>query len=205
MYIFVGLGNPGPDYAMDRHNVGFRVIQSLCARAGGTWRESRHQSLLAKIEVQQAAPEEATDPPEARQVLLVQPLTYMNLSGDAVAPLCAFYQRTPADVLVIHDDLELPFGRVMLKRGGGESGHRGLLSVSQSLGSRDYLRLRFGIGRPTSAEISISDYVLSPFSEEEEEAIPDLITHATDALQCCCEHGEVQAMNRFNRRKSSSQ
>lgn len=190
-WIVVGLGNPGAKYAADRHNIGFQVVNALCQRAGGTWRESQYQSLLAKVACGSSD----------QEALLVQPMTYMNLSGQAIAPLCQFYQLDPSQVLVVHDDLELPFGRVMLKKGGGESGHRGLLSVTDSLETRGYLRLRFGIGRPPSPDIEIPDYVLSPFSEEEELLLPELIAHCADAVECCCEEGESRAMNLFNKRK----
>jgi PTH1 family peptidyl-tRNA hydrolase len=190
MWIVVGLGNPGGQYASDRHNIGFDVVDELCETAGGEWLESQHQCLLAKVSTE-----------SDQEVLLVKPLTYMNLSGNAVSPLCDYYQLTAAHVLIVHDELELPFGRTQLKRGGGESGHRGLLSVTEALGSRDYLRLRFGIGRPVSTDIAISDYVLSPFSDEEQPLLPDLVTYAADTIRCCCEQGEQKAMSQFNRRR----
>lgn len=191
MWIVVGLGNPGDRYTDDRHNIGFRVVDALLQQAEGSWQTSRFQSLLAKVHCGTAD----------QHALLVQPQTYMNLSGEAVSPLCHFYHTEPSHVLIVHDELELPFGRIQLKRGGGESGHRGLLSISDSLGSRNYLRLRFGIGRPPTSDVQIADYVLSSFSEQEEVELPDLIEHAVAAIRCCCVEGENKAMNRFNSRR----
>ena len=135
--LVVGLGNPGPDYDRTRHNVGFRVVELLAARAGGG-RFSKHKANADVLEGRLAG----------RRAVLAVPRTYMNVSGGPVAGLLRYYGVAPADLVVVHDDLDLGFGVVRLKLGGGEGGHNGLRSISTSIGTKDYLRVRFGIGRP---------------------------------------------------------
>lgn len=187
-WIIVGLGNPGPRYARDRHNAGFHVVDALAKELGLTLQPQHSHSLGGTARL------------GAAEVVLVQPQTYMNLSGEAVAPLADYYDVEDDHILVIHDELELPLGRLKFKRGGGEAGHRGLLSISEWLDTRDYPRLRFGIGRPSEPSDTISDYVLRPPSPEEEELWEAAIQQAVAMIRCCCQEGLTQAMNLWNGR-----
>ncbi|MBV9920352.1 MAG: aminoacyl-tRNA hydrolase [Pseudonocardia sp.] len=181
--LVVGLGNPGPEYADTRHNVGFRVVELLATRAGGG-RFSRHRSNSDVLEGRLAG----------RRVVLAKPRTYMNVSGAPVAGLVRYYG---GELVVVHDDLDLGFGVVRLKQGGGEGGHNGLRSISTSLGTKDYLRVRFGIGRPPGRQ-DPADYVLRRFSAAERKELEfavDLAADATEALLC---EGLEPTQNRFH-------
>lgn len=190
MLLVVGLGNPGKKYAATRHNVGFNVVEALAARHGGTpWRE-RYRGLVSEAVL-----------PGQRAVLL-EPQTYMNLSGESVALAVGYYKLQASDVVVVHDELDVPLGEVRLKVGGGEAGHNGLKSVSRHLGARDYLRLRVGIGRPPKDfRGDISDFVLQAFAPDEGGVISDVIDRACTAIAQIAERGVDFAMNETNRRK----
>lgn len=169
--LVVGLGNPGPEYEATRHNVGFRVVELLAARAGGG-RFSKHRTNADVLEGRLAG----------RRVVLAKPRTYMNLSGGPVAGLAHYFSVPVADVVVLHDELDLDFGVVRLKRGGGEGGHNGLRSVSRSTGTRDYLRVRVGIGRPPGRQ-DPADFVLKDFSATERKELDLLVAEAADATE----------------------
>ncbi len=184
--LVVGLGNPGPDYAATRHNVGFRVVELLAARAGGG-RFAKHRSNSDVLEGRLAG----------RRVVLAKPRTYMNVSGGPVAGLVKYFSVEPADLVVVHDDLDLGFGVIRLKRGGGEGGHNGLRSISQSLGTKDYLRLRFGIGRPPGRQ-DPADFVLRRFSGAEAKELDLAVDLAADAAEALLTDGLEPAQNRFH-------
>ena len=184
--LVVGLGNPGPEYAATRHNIGFHVVDVLAARAGGG-RFSRHRTNADVLEGRLAG----------RRVVLAKPRTYVNLSGGPVAGLARYFSVPVADIIVVHDELDLGFGVVRLKRGGGEGGHNGLRSVSQSLGSKDYLRVRFGIGRPPGRQ-DPADYVLKRFSATEAKELDLAIDLAADAAEALLTEGLEPAQNRFH-------
>jgi PTH1 family peptidyl-tRNA hydrolase len=184
--VVVGLGNPGPEYAQTRHNVGFRVVELLAARAGGG-RFSRHRSNAEVLEGRLAG----------RKVVLAKPRTFMNVSGGPVAGLVRYFSIEPADLVVVHDDLDLGFGVVRLKRGGGEGGHNGLRSISQSLGTKDYLRVRFGIGRPPGRQ-DPADFVLKRFSGAEAKELEFAVDLAADAAEALLSDGLEPAQNRFH-------
>jgi len=184
--LVVGLGNPGPDYAETRHNVGFRVAELLAARAGGG-RFSRHRSGADVLEGRLAG----------RRVVLAKPRTYMNLSGGPVAGLVRYFSVATEDLVVVHDDLDLGFGVVRLKRGGGEGGHNGLRAISQSLGAKDYLRVRFGIGRPPGRQ-DPADFVLKRFSAAERKELDLAVDLAADATEALVSEGLEPAQNRFH-------
>jgi PTH1 family peptidyl-tRNA hydrolase len=188
--LVVGLGNPGPDYAPTRHNVGFRVVELLAARAAGggsSGRFSKHRSNADVLEGRLAG----------RRVVLAKPRTYMNVSGGPVAALVRYFSVEPAELVVVHDDLDLGFGVVRLKRGGGEGGHNGLRSISQSLGTKDYLRLRFGIGRPPGRQ-DPADFVLKRFSAAEAKELELAVDLAADAAEALLSDGLEPAQNRFH-------
>jgi len=184
--LVVGLGNPGTEYAETRHNVGVRVAEVLAARAGGG-RFSKHKANADVLEGRLAG----------RRVVLAVPRTYMNVSGGPVAGLLRYYGVAPADLLVVHDDLDLGFGVVRLKQGGGEGGHNGLRSISASIGTKDYLRVRFGIGRPPGRQ-DPADFVLKRFSGAERKELEFAVDLAADAAEALLRDGLEPAQNRFH-------
>jgi PTH1 family peptidyl-tRNA hydrolase len=182
-WMVIGLGNPGPRHARNRHNVGQMVADHLAGVIGGRFTVHRGQSEV----LQGRLPSTGGGVPGPR-VVLVKPTSFMNVSGGPVSGVVRFF-RVPLDrLLVIHDDLDLDFGQLRLKQGGGEGGHNGLRSISQSLGSRDYARLRVGIGRPPGRQ-DPADFVLRDFSSSERAELELLLAEAADAVAQVVEHG----------------
>ncbi|KMY23881.1 aminoacyl-tRNA hydrolase [Actinobaculum suis] len=175
MYVVVGLGNPGPRYVGTRHNIGHDVVECLAQRASGTLSAHR-QTRTHQLSVR------AGYGPEAQRVILATLDTYMNTSGGPTAALLRYYDCPPENLIVIHDELDLPHGTLKLKRDGGEGGHNGLKSISQALGTKNYIRLRFGIGRPPGRQ-DPADYVLGRFSGAEKKDLGTLIEEAADAAE----------------------
>jgi peptidyl-tRNA hydrolase, PTH1 family len=184
--LVVGLGNPGPEYAETRHNVGVRVVELLAARAGGG-RFAKHKANADVLEGRLAG----------RRAVLAVPRTFMNVSGGPVAGLLRYYGVEPTDLVVVHDDLDLGFGVVRLKQGGGEGGHNGLRSISGSIGTKDYLRVRFGIGRPPGRQ-DPADFVLKRFSGAERKELEFAVDLAADAAEALLRDGLEPAQNRFH-------
>lgn len=169
MYVIVGLGNPGNRYRYTRHNIGFMVLEKLARDFEIDLKQKSFDALWGKGKIN------GTD------VLLAMPQTYMNLSGTAVRQLVAFFKADINNLIVFHDDLDLPFGTIRLKTGGGNAGHKGLASITENLGSSDFMRVRIGIGRP-SDKSRIEGYVLEPFkSDEELSMLPKIIQAASEA------------------------
>ena len=189
MTLVVGLGNPGPKYQGTRHNIGFEVVEQLAHQAGAPKFRAEHEGATTSFEL------------EGELVRLLKPLTYMNRSGVSVRAASRFYRVAPSDILVVHDELDLSFGQVRLKLGGGNAGHNGLRSLTDELGSLEFGRLRMGIGRPP-ADFSgtVADYVLRAFAPEELMLLPDVISKGTEALKLAVRLGLAQAMNQVNRR-----
>jgi PTH1 family peptidyl-tRNA hydrolase len=187
-FLVVGLGNPGPAYRGNRHNVGFMVLGVLAERIGG--RFSKHKARADVIEGR-------LGPPPAPRVVLAEPRSYMNESGGPVAGLCGFYKIPVERLVVVHDELDLPYGSLRLKRGGGDNGHNGLRSITRSLGSREYLRVRFGIGRPPG-RMDAADYVLRDFSATERKDLDFHVDRAADAVETLVRDGLESAQNRYN-------
>jgi PTH1 family peptidyl-tRNA hydrolase len=182
--LVVGLGNPGPRYAGTRHNVGFLVVDVLAERMGGRFR-SRGRSDVLEGRLGEVP------------VVLAKPRSYMNESGGPIVAVSRFY-KVPVDRLtIVHDDLDLPFGTLRLKRGGGDGGHNGLRSATASLGSREYARVRFGIGRPPGRQ-DPADYVLRDFSAAERKDLGYLVDRAADAVEALLFEGLEAAQNTFN-------
>ncbi|MEV6134910.1 aminoacyl-tRNA hydrolase [Nocardia sp. NPDC051990] len=184
--LVVGLGNPGPEYERTRHNIGFLVADVLAQRVGGRFavhKKSGADLLQARL--------------DGRQVLIAKPRSFMNLSGRPVAALAKFFSVPPTEVIVVHDELDLPFGQVRLKRGGGEGGHNGLRSVSSALTTKDYLRARIGIGRPPGRQ-DPADYVLKPFSSVERKEVPVIVEQAADAVELLLRVGLEPAQNQLH-------
>ena len=187
-FLVVGLGNPGPAYRGNRHNVGFMVLGVLAERVGG--RFSKHKARADVIEGR-------FGPPPAPRVVLAEPRSYMNESGGPVAGLCGFYKIPVERLVVVHDELDLPYGSLRLKIGGGDNGHNGLRSITRSLGSREYLRVRFGIGRPPG-RMDPADYVLRDFSPAERKDLDYNVDRAADAVETLVRHGLEAAQNSYN-------
>ncbi|MGH3694089.1 MAG: aminoacyl-tRNA hydrolase [Pseudonocardiaceae bacterium] len=183
--LIVGLGNPGAGYAGNRHNVGFMVIEELARRVGG--RLTSHKAGADVLATQLAG----------RRVVLARPRSYMNVSGPAVAATARYFKVPPADVVVVHDDLDLDHGVLKLKRGGGEGGHNGLRSISVSLGSKDYLRVRFGIGRPPG-RMDPADFVLRDFSPEQRRELDLLVDRCADAVEHLLTQGLAATQNQLH-------
>lgn len=192
-FLVVGLGNPGSKYERNRHNVGFMVADLLAERVGGSWKSAAR----VKAAVAQGRLPLSSGAPGGPGVVLAKPLTFMNLSGGPVSGLANFFKFEVGQVIVVHDEMDLPFGTVRLKKGGGEGGHNGLRSMSQSLGSKDYLRVRFGIGRPPG-RMDAADYVLRDFSSVERPELPVLLERAADALTDTLLEGLEAAQNRWH-------
>ncbi len=189
MLVVVGLGNPGPCYARHRHNVGYQVVERLAETLDTDgWRE-RHHGLVARARDRES------------DILLLRPQTFMNDSGRSVRAVTHFFRVSPGDLIVVYDDLDLPFGTLRLKPGGGHGGHNGLRSIMRVLQASDFTRLRFGIGKPLppfSGEMA--DYVLSDFGPAERDVLPDLVDRAVAALRLALRRGLGEAMKSLNTR-----
>lgn len=185
MKLIVGLGNPGPEYAATRHNVGWRVAEGLAVRAGGAgWRE-KFDAAVAEVRLAD------------EKVALARPLTYMNRSGLAVRPMLDFWKVESGDLLIVLDDMYLDAGRLRLRPDGSAGGHNGLASIIQALGHDRFPRLRVGIGPAPRVEHH-ADFVLSPFTKAEKPLVDEAIIQAADACECWIRYGLSEAMNRFN-------
>jgi PTH1 family peptidyl-tRNA hydrolase len=190
MWLVVGLGNPGREYDRNRHNVGFGVVDLIAGRTGS--RFGRHRRAVA--EVAEARLGVGVDAPA---LVLVKPMTFMNLSGGPVASLASFYKVPPAQIIAVHDELDLPFGVLRAKVGGGEGGHNGVRSLSQSLSTREYNRVRFGIGRPPGRQ-DPADYVLSDFTAAERKELDFLTDRAADMVESIIRDGLEQTQNAYH-------
>ena len=188
--LVVGLGNPGPTYAATRHNAGFMVVDLLAARLGAKFKA--HRGRADVIEGSLPGPGGASVP-----VVLAKPKCYMNESGGPVASLRGFFKLAVPQIMIVHDELDLPFGTLRLKQGGGPGGHNGVRSVSTSLGSPDYLRVRLGIGRPPGRQDPAA-FVLKPFSAAEARELPLFVDRAADAVEAIIAEGLERAQNRFH-------
>jgi PTH1 family peptidyl-tRNA hydrolase len=183
----VGLGNPGPRYADTRHNAGRLAVDHLARRHAVAIGSVKFNARFGQLRL------------DSQRLLLVLPQTYMNQSGQAVAPLARFYQVRPERILTVYDDLDLPLGRLRLRAEGGAGGHNGVASLIQALGTPAFPRLRLGIGRPPAGWEGV-DYVLGRFTEDERGVIDACLPEAADAMECAAREGITAAMNRFNRR-----
>lgn len=186
-WLVAGLGNPGPGYSGNRHNVGFMVVDLLAERLGLRWSLNKASALTAEGFLR----------PGGSKVILVKPQTYMNESGRAVGPIAQFHHIPAARIIAVHDELDLPFDTVRLKCGGGNGGHNGLRSLSAALHGEDYTRVRVGIGRPPG-RMDPAAFVLNNFSATERETLPVLLSEAADAIESVIDEGLLAAQQRFH-------
>jgi len=183
MKMLVGLGNPGKKYSHTRHNIGFKVLEELARRHQIEKEESRYDAIVGHLRINQ------------EKLLLVKPLTFMNLSGKAVRPLFNWFKLELSELLVVYDDMDLPPGTVRIRASGGTGGHKGMQSICESLGSRDFPRIRIGIGRPPGGAI---DWVLGEFSESEKPLMQEAVEKAASAIECWVKSGIDASMNAYN-------
>jgi PTH1 family peptidyl-tRNA hydrolase len=186
-WLVVGLGNPGPGYAANRHNVGQMVVDVLAARAGASFKRHRSNAMIA----------EGRTTPMGPRFVFAKPLTFMNVSGTPVAALARFYKLPAERVIVVHDELDIPFDTVRLKIGGGPGGHNGIKSVAVNLSTPEFVRVRVGIGRPPGRQ-DAADFVLKDFSAAERKALPVLLEEAADAVELVASSGLEVAQQRFH-------
>ncbi|MHC5702302.1 aminoacyl-tRNA hydrolase [Streptomyces tirandamycinicus] len=189
-WLVVGLGNPGPGYAGNRHNVGFMVVDLLAERMGGKFKRA------AKAQAQVVEGRIGPVGPGSRRVVLAKPMSYMNLSGGPVVALRDFYKVPTAQVVAVHDELDIDFGMLRLKLGGGDNGHNGLKSMTKAMGS-DYHRVRFGIGRPPG-RMQVADFVLKDFSGAERKELDYFVDRGADSVECLVTEGLERAQSAYN-------
>ena len=187
MKIIVGLGNPGRKYARTRHNAGFMAIDELAKNLRVDIAREKHHALIVKTHI------------DSVETILAKPQTYMNDSGSAVGAIFQDAYAAISDLIVVHDELDLPLGAVRVKIGGGHGGHNGLRAIIEHLGSSDFVRVRVGIGRPVPG-MDAADYVLCPFLPEEQKAASEAMVQAAAAAACAVTEGPVRAMNMFNQK-----
>ncbi len=185
VWLVVGLGNPGPTYAGHRHNAGHMVLDLLAGRAGGRWKAHKGRADVVEGRL------------DGTRAVLAKPTSYMNTSGGPAAALRDFFKVPVERIVVVHDELDIGFGSLRLKRGGGDNGHNGLRSLSSALGSKDYLRVRFGIGRPPGRQ-DPADFVLKDFSPAERKELPFHVDRAADAVQALLTGTLEAAQNAFH-------
>ncbi|HEX7065158.1 MAG TPA: aminoacyl-tRNA hydrolase [Bacillales bacterium] len=186
MKVIVGLGNPGFQYEKTRHNVGFMVLDELSKRLGIPVKKKKFNAVFGMGTLQ------------GEKIVLVKPLTYMNASGEAVRPLLDYYNAAADDLVVVYDDLDLPAGKIRLRQKGGTGGHNGMKSIVAHLGTKEFKRIRIGIGRPESPGIGVIDYVLKPFSKKEKPAVSESIDRAAESCEKWLNTPFLEVMNEYN-------
>ena len=184
-YLIIGLGNPGRQYRHNRHNIGFMVLDRLAGRLGTSFTRLESKALVTKADY------------ENRRLVMAKPQTYMNLSGTAVGSLARFYKAPLKNLLVVYDDVDLPFGSLRLRPDGGSAGQKGMASIIERLGTEEFPRLRLGIGRPPG-KMEAADYVLQEFSSHEAQVLPEILERAVEAVLTYVASGLVTAMNQYN-------
>lgn len=185
MKLIVGLGNPGKQYEKTRHNIGFQVVERLSERLNIPVNQGKFKGLYGSGHVR------------GEKVVLLKPLTYMNLSGESIRQVVDYFDVDTEDIIVIYDDLDLPVGKIRLRQKGSAGGHNGIRSTIQHLGTQEFNRIRVGINRPQNGQ-SVSDYVLSNFSKEEQEMITEVANKCAEACEAALERPFLQVMNEFN-------
>ncbi|MGE3973175.1 MAG: aminoacyl-tRNA hydrolase [Bdellovibrionales bacterium] len=200
MYLIVGLGNPGSKYTYTRHNIGFLAIDHLCE----TFQDPENQKKVQVHSVKRMDKKWNSEVSEFtifnEKVFLLAPQTFMNLSGEALQPFMNFYKIDLSRLLVIHDEVDLPYFRMKFQKNRGPAGHNGLKSVNERLGTQDYARLKLGVGRPTIPGMQVSDWVLQNFSEKEMEQMPEYLNRSTEGVLSFLKNGFEKTMTAFNQK-----
>ncbi|HEU5138515.1 MAG TPA: aminoacyl-tRNA hydrolase [Bacillales bacterium] len=186
MKVIVGLGNPGFQYKKTRHNVGFMVLDELSKRLGVPIKKKKFNAIYG------------LGTSQGEKVALVKPLTYMNVSGEAVGPLMNYYKAAVDELVVIYDDLDLPAGKIRLRQKGGTGGHNGMKSIVAHIGTKEFKRIRIGIGRPEASGQDVIDYVLKPFSKREKPAVTESIERAAESCERWLHTPFLEVMNEYN-------
>lgn len=186
MYLIAGLGNPEKKYEKTRHNIGFEAVTHLAAKHSVSLSKSKFRAVYGEGII------------GGEKAIISMPQTYMNLSGDSVAEMAAFYKIPPANIIIIHDDISLTPGRLRIRGKGSAGGHNGLKSIIARLGSDEFARIKIGVGAPTHAEYDLADFVLGKFSPEEQKIIAPILENAVDAVECMIKSGIDRAMNKYN-------
>jgi PTH1 family peptidyl-tRNA hydrolase len=191
MWMIVGLGNPGGKYSMTRHNIGFMALDAYCASVGAAgalpkWKEEQ-QALVTRLKI------------DGEEVMFVKPQTFMNKSGESVQPLMHFYKVDLKNLIVVHDEIDVPFGAVRVHQNRGAGGHNGIKSITQLLGTMDYKRLKLGVGKSPNPNIDVATHVLQDFSSEEKPELHDFLAHAGDAIESLMFDGYDKAASKFTR------
>jgi PTH1 family peptidyl-tRNA hydrolase len=192
VWLVAGLGNPGPKYASNRHNIGFMVVDELARRLRAESWKSKFGGDVTTCEI------------AGQRAALLKPMEYMNVSGRAVQRVSAFYQVEPRELVVVHDEIDLEMGRLQVKLGGGHAGHNGVRSIAQDLGTPDFVRLRCGVGRPAGQKGKVVGHVLGDFGKSDEVEAKILIQEAADAVEEIVRAGPLMAMNKVNIRKQQA-
>lgn len=186
-WLVAGLGNPGPGYAGHRHNVGQMALAELANRVGGVFKTHKANATVAEGRLSPGGP----------KLVLAKPNTFMNLSGGPVAQLLRFHSLDPSRLIVLHDELDIPFDTIRVKSGGGHGGHNGIRDIAAAIGSPDFARVRIGIGRPPGRQ-DAADYVLTPFSKAERDVLPNLLADAADATELLITEGLLETQQRYH-------
>lgn len=190
MYLIAGLGNPGQEYEMTRHNIGFEVIDYIADRCHIRVKKLKFKGLYQKTEL------------EGEDVILLKPQTYMNLSGESIRDFAAFYKIPPENIIIISDDVYLDEGRIRIRKSGSAGGHNGLKSIIYQLNSDNFIRIRIGVGKKQENEQELADFVLSRFTKEQIRVLEKAIINAADAVSEIIRNGTESAMNKFNGEKN---
>lgn len=192
MWLVVGLGNPGSKYAFNRHNIGFMAVDTFLKSVGAPVEKTEQKALTCHLTLH------SEDNKQSEKILFCKPQTFMNLSGDSVRGLCDFYKIDHSQVIVIHDEIDFPFGQLKIQKERGHGGHNGIRDIHEKLGHNKYLRLKLGVGRSSNPNIDVADHVLSNFSKEEMAELPDFLNIALDAVESIVFQGYEKAANKFN-------
>ncbi|MBR2405023.1 MAG: aminoacyl-tRNA hydrolase [Clostridia bacterium] len=186
MYLIAGLGNPDKKYENTRHNIGFEAVMLLARKHGISLGKSKFKAVYGEGII------------AGEKAIISMPQTYMNLSGDSVAEMAAFYKIPPANIIIIHDDISLTPGRLRIRGKGSAGGHNGLKSIIARLGSDEFARIKIGVGAPTHSDYDLADFVLGKFSSEEQKILAPVLENAVDAVECMIKSGIDRAKNKYN-------
>lgn len=186
MWLIAGLGNPGAQYSLTRHNVGFMAIDYFAEGIKTSAWQNEHKALTLKFKL------------EGENILLVKPQTFMNLSGESIQSIMSFYKINLDHLIVAHDEIDIPFQKIKIQKNRGHGGHNGIRSISEKMGSADYIRLKLGVGRPPHPNMQVADFVLQKFSSEEMATLPEFLNRSVDAIESIIFDGLQKASTRFN-------